>query len=250
MRRTVSIAIAVLLAGGLATAAAGAPASYVKAAIADPARPKDDRDADAIRAPADTLAFAGVRPGMTVVEMFPGGGYFTRMIGDVVGGKGRVVAIENAGWKGSVKADQALAAEPGRANVDLHVLPFGQLDAAPASADVVWVTQNYHDLKIAQYGTVDTAEFNRRVFQALKPGGVYFILDHEAPNGTDTAGIAKLHRIEKAQVVREVTAAGFQLAEEGAFLRRPADDHTKPIFDAAIRGKTDQYALKFVKPRS
>ena len=92
------------------------------------------------------------------------------------------------------------------------------------------------------------ADFNRRVFASLKPGGVYFILDHEANAGTTMEQIAKLHRIEKAQVIREVTAAGFRLAGEGEFLNRAGDDHTKGIFDPAIRGKTDQYALKFVKP--
>jgi predicted methyltransferase len=103
-------------------------------------------------------------------------------------------------------------------------------------------------LKIAKYGVVDTAAFNRAVFAALKPGGVYFILDHQANPGTGLDQIAVLHRIEKAQVIREVTAAGFRLAAEGRFLERPGDDHTKTIFDPAIRGRTDQYALKFVKP--
>jgi predicted methyltransferase len=88
------------------------------------------------------------------------------------------------------------------------------------------------------------------VFAALKPGGTYFILDHEAPPGTDDEAIAKLHRIERARVIREVEAAGFRLAAEGNFLRRPADDHSLPIFDKKVQGHTDQYALKFVKPRS
>lgn len=92
------------------------------------------------------------------------------------------------------------------------------------------------------------ADFNRRVFAALKPGGVYFILDHQANPGTTTDQIAALHRIEKAQIIREVEAAGFRLVKEGDFLHRPADDHTRSIFDPAIRGHTDQYALKFVKP--
>ncbi len=111
------------------------------------------------------------------------------------------------------------------------------------------MTQNYHDLKVAEFGQVDTAAFNRAVFVALKPGGIFFVLDHEAPPGTDLATIAKLHRIEKAQVIREVTAAGFRLEAEGTFLRRPADDHRLPIFDPKIKGHTDQYALRFVKPR-
>jgi predicted methyltransferase len=216
--------------------------------VADPARPKADTDADAAREPADTLAFAGVRPGMTVAELFPGGGYFTRMLSDVVGPKGQVIGIENAGWKGAVKADQAMIAEGGgRANVRLDVEPFGQL-ALSRPVDLFWITQNYHDLKIAKFGVVDMAQFNRQVFAALKPGGVYFILDHQANPGTTTAQIADLHRVAKDEVIREVTAAGFKLVAEGKFLNRPGDDHTKPIFDPSIQGKTDQYALKFVKP--
>ena len=232
-----------------ASAAAAAVPAEIASAVADPSRPKDDVAADAIREPAATLAFAGVRPGMTVVELFPGGGYFTRMLSDVVGAKGHVLGVENAGWKGAVKADQDMLAGGGLKNVALDVEPFGQLKLPPRGADLFWITQNYHDLKIAKYGQVDLAAFNRQVFDALKPGGVYFILDHEAPAGVTTAQIAELHRIEKATVIREVTAAGFRLAGEGKFLNRPADDHSKSIFDPAIRGKTDQYALKFVKPR-
>src|SRR5882724_10121421 len=124
-------------------------------AVADPSRPKDEAAADAIRDPADTLAFAGVKPGMNVVEMFPGGGYFTRMISDVVGPKGAVLGVENAGWKGAAEADRKMMAELNRPNITLDVEPFGQMKAPAGKADLVWVTQNYHDLKIAEYGVVD-----------------------------------------------------------------------------------------------
>ncbi len=89
---------------------------------------------------------------------------------------------------------------------------------------------------------MDLADFNRRVFAALKPGGVYMIIDHQANPGTTDAQIATLHRIEKAQVIREVEAAGFKLAGEGTFLRRAGDDHTLTIFDPKVQGRTDQYA--------
>jgi len=226
--------------------AADAPA-YVAAAVADSARPKEDRDADVLRDPADTLAFAGVKPGMTVGELFPGGGYYTRLISDVVGPSGKVYGLENAGWKDAVELDHKVVAEPGRANVTLDVEPFGQFKL-PEKVDLFWITQNYHDLHIAKYGAVDMATFNRHVFESLKPGGVYFILDHEANPGMTDSQIAIFHRIAKARVIAEVTDAGFKLADEGKFLRRPADDHTKTVFDPAIRGHTDQYALKFVKP--
>jgi predicted methyltransferase len=246
MRLTILGAAALLFIAG-AVMAADAP-TYVAKAVADASRPKDDTDTDAARDPADTLAFAGVKPGMVVGELFPGGGYFTRMLSDVVGPKGKIYGIENTGWKGAVEADQKAIADGKLGNVALDPESFGQFKL-PRKIDLFWITQNYHDLHIAKYGAVDMADFNHRVFAALKPGGIYFILDHQANPGTTLDQIAVLHRIEKAQVIREVTAAGFKLVAEGDFLRRPADDHTKTIFDPAIRGHTDQYALRFVRPR-
>jgi predicted methyltransferase len=233
--------------GAIGSARAADMPAYVATAVADPARPKDDRAADALRDPADTLAFAGVKPGMVVGELFPGGGYYTRLISDVVGPRGKVYGLENVGWKEAVTADQQILSEPRRSNFTLDIEPFGQFKL-PEKVDLFWITQNYHDLHIAKYGAVDMAAFNRHVFESLKPGGVYFILDHEANPGMTDSQIAVFHRIEKARVIAEVTDAGFKLADEGKFLERPADDHTKTIFDPAIRGHTDQYALKFVKP--
>ena len=218
---------------------------YVAAAVGDTARPPGDVKNDLHRKPAETIAFAGVKPGMIVGEFFPGGGYFTRMLSAVVGASGHVYAIENVAWTGEL---EGVLAEGRLTNVSLEALPFGAV-RFPKPLDIVWVTQNYHDLKIAEYGHVDTEAFNRTVFASLKPGGTYFILDHEAPTGTDLAGIARLHRIEKTQVIREVTAAGFELVAEGTFLRQQSDDHTLPIFDKKIRGQTDRFALRFVKPR-
>ncbi len=231
---------------GLATAAMAAPMpDYVAKAVADPARPKTDSTRDALRAPAETIAFVGVKPGMKVAEFFPAGGYYTRMISDVVGPTGKVYGIENPKWdKGE---DAKMAAEPGHGNVAIQMMPsFGGF-ALPEKVDVVWTTQNYHDLHVKEYGNLDIADFNSRVHDALKPGGIYFVLDHQANPGTDEAGIAKLHRIEKAQVIKEVTAAGFRLVGEGKALNRPTDDHTKMSSDPAIKSHTDQFMLKFQK---
>jgi predicted methyltransferase len=242
MKLATAIAVIALAAG--AGQAVSAP-SPVTLAIADPSRPKDDRAADAVRDPVDTLNFAGVKPGMKVAEFFPGGGYYSRLLIDVVGPKGKVYGLENAGWKGAAKDDEAIAAAHPNFTVDAET--FGQFKL-PEKVDLVWITQNYHDLHIAKYGAVDMADFNRRVFAALKPGGVYFILDHQANPGTTDAQISDLHRIEKAKVISEVTDAGFKLVDEGKFLENSTDDHSKNVFDPAIRGHTDQYALKFVKP--
>jgi predicted methyltransferase len=235
----------------IAAPVAAAPklADVIAAAVADPARPAEGRAADPLRKPAETLAFSGVKPGMMVGEFYPGGGYFTRMISGVVGPTGHVYGLDNQGWKGAIKADQDLFKEcPKCTNVTMDAQPFGTV-AFPRSLDLAWITQNYHDLKIAEYGKVDTVEFDRAVYKALKPGGTFFILDHQGSATMTVADIEKMHRINRDLVVKEVTSVGFKLVAEGKFLRRPGDDHTKSIFDKAIQGHTDQYALKFVKPR-
>jgi predicted methyltransferase len=226
------------------TAAAASVPDYVSKAVADPSRPKTDSTRDPLRAPAETLAFTGVKPGMTVAEFFPSGGYYTRMISDVVGPNGKVYGIDNPKWDRG--EDAKMAAEPGHANVSIQLVKFGEFNL-PQKVDLVWTTQNYHDLHVAEYGPVDIASFNKRVYDALKPGGIYFILDHQANPGTDEAQIAKVHRIEKSQVIKEVTAAGFKLVGESDVLHRPADDHTKMSSDPAIKSHTDQYLLKFQK---
>ena len=250
MRRLALLALATLPFAGC-HAATPKPGTSIEQAVADPARPAGFRAADSFRKPAETLAFSGVKAGMTVGEFYPGGGYFTRMLSDVVGPSGHIYAIENAGWNDSVKDDQKMLAEGKWTNVSLDVKPFGMV-TFPKPLDLAWVTQNYHDLKIDKYGpggkAVDTVAFDRAVYKALKPGGTFFILDHQGPPGLNSAQIAEMHRINRDQVVKEVTSVGFKLAGEGRFLRNPADDQTKPIFDPSIRGHTDQYALKFVKP--
>ncbi len=248
MRRFVYLMFAAALVAPLHAATPSKINANIARAVADPSRPADNKALDELRLPAETLAFSGVRPGMAVGEFYPGGGYFTRMLSDVVGPAGHVYGLENQGWKGAVKANEAILAEGRLKNVSMNAQPFGTV-AFPKPLDIAWVTQNYHDLKIAEYGKVDTLAFDRDVYKALKPGGIFFILDHQGAPGLTEAEIAKLHRINRDLVVKEVTAAGFKLVAEGNFLRRPGDDHTLPIFDKTIQGHTDQYALKFVKPK-
>ena len=244
MKKTVIGAALFALALTGAVMAAATP-DYVTQAVADSTRPTADTDHDALRLPAETIAFAGVKPGMKVAEFFPGGGYFTRLLSDVVGPSGHIYGIENAKWDDG--SDAKVAAAVKNHNVSVQMAKFGQF-TLPEKVDLAWITQNYHDLHIAKYGPVDMAAFNRHVYDSLKPGGIYFILDHQANPGTGEAQIAVLHRIEKAQVIREVEAAGFKLVAEGNALHRTADDHTKSVFDKSIRGHTDQYMLRFVKP--
>ena len=243
-----AILISAALALSAAVAAASPPPAYVAKAVADTTRPAGDTKLDADRKPAEVLAFAGVRPGQTVGEYLPGGGYYTRLLSDVVGPKGKVYALETTTWgQQNIDETKKALAEPGRGNVSLDLAPLGQFKLDD-KVDVFWTSLNYHDLHIAKYAVVDMAAFNKHVYEVLKPGGTYFIVDHAANAGTDDAAISKIHRIEKAQVIKEVTAAGFKLAGESDLLAHPADDHTKNVFDPAVRMKTDQFILKFRKP--
>ena len=244
MKQKVLGAALLALALSGAVLAASIP-NYVTNAVADTTRPKADTDRDTLRLPAETIAFAGVKPGMKVAEFFPGGGYFTRPLSDVVGPQGHIYGIENAKWDDG--SDAKVAAAVKDHNVTMQLVKLGEF-SLPEKVDVAWITQNYHDLHIAKYGPVDMAAFNRHVYESLKPGGTYFILDHQANPDTGDAQIAKLHRIPKAQVIREVEAAGFKLAAQGDALHRTTDDHTKSVFDKSVQGHTDQYMLKFVKP--
>lgn len=232
----------------MATPAAAARDDVIAKAVADPTRPADDRALDANRKPTEVLAFAGVRPGLAVGEYLPGGGYYTRLLSDVVGPKGKVYALETTTWgkENIANTQKALDALPVR-NASLDLAPLGTFHL-PGKVDVFWTTINYHDLHVPKYANVDIAAFNKLVFDSLKPGGTYLIVDHAAAPGTGVTDSPTLHRIEEATVIKEVTAAGFRLAAESRALRNPADDHTKKVFDPAIRMRTDQFILKFRKP--
>ena len=229
--------------GALAASAPLSPA--IEKAVADASRPADDRNLDAVRKPAQLMAYAGVHPGERVAEYLPGGGYYTRMLSDVVGPTGKVFALETTTWKGSVEAEQKVLAEPGRGNVVLDSAPLGEFHLAE-KVDLFWTTLNYHDLHVPKYATIDMAVFNKHVYDSLKPGGIYLIDDHAAAAGTGATVSPTLHRIEKAQVIKEVTAAGFRLVSESDMLANASDDHSKAVFD--LHFKTDQFVLKFRKP--
>jgi predicted methyltransferase len=239
------------------TATAGAyakPTAAQLAAVADKARPEADSKRDADRKPAEMLEFAGVAPGQTVVDLIPGGGYFTRIFSKAVGPKGTVYAV---GGPPRPAADPAkpppppaqdtIAADPAYSNVKSVHLPLINGLAIPTKADVVWTAQNYHDVKNIK--AVDIMAFNKSIYDSLKPGGVFVVLDHVAATGAAADPEDKLHRIDPAIVKREVTAAGFKFEGESKVLANPADDHTKTVFDPAIRGHTDQFIYKFRKPK-
>jgi predicted methyltransferase len=241
--------MAFAVAAPLAHAADKIPAA-ISAAVADAGRPDADKQRDADRKPAATVAFAGIKKGDKVAELLPGGGYFTRIFSKVVGDKGVVYALAPpprpnapAGAPEPAAAVNAIAAE----DKNVKVAMLGQDKLAPEPVDVVWTSQNYHDLH--NRPNADLAAFNKSVFDALKPGGTYIVLDHAAEAGSGTRDTSTLHRIDPEAVKTEVTAAGFKLEGQSDVLKNPQDPHTANVRDPSIRGKTDQFILKFRKPK-
>jgi predicted methyltransferase len=248
MRRSIFIGAFAALLLVAPTSFAQATPDEIAAALADTTRPEKDREADARRHPAELLAFTGVKAGDTVVDWVPGSGYFTRPFSTIVGDSGKVYAWAQTEFADSHdigKAANALAAE--RKNVTAVIVPFAE--APPIqNADVVWTSQNYHDLYAEFMKGPDVAAFNKQIFDMLKPGGVYVIVDHAAKAGSGHEAGETLHRIDPALVKSEVEAAGFVFEGESNVLANPEDTHELMVFDEKIRGKTDQFVYKFRKP--
>jgi len=251
-RATLFLAGAALLASTALTLAA-APTAKMKAAVADSGRPAADTARDENRKPADMLAFAGIGPGKLVVDMLPGGGYFTRIFAKAVEPGGRVYAYFGTQYDARLKTQgkdpdyQFADLKQTYKNLGVIHGPLPQF-VTPEPVDVVWTSQNYHDMHNKQYA-MDVNEVNKSVFKSLKPGGYYVIIDHKAAESAGDDVTETLHRIKETTVKKEVEAAGFKLVAEGKDLTFPGDDGTKRVFENDIRGKTNQFMLKFQKPR-
>src|SRR5215470_11817167 len=273
LTRKCSIALLVLIVWALAFASRGGGAAPVGASTAQPAavehvdavvvppavhavvdaadRSANDRALDPGRHPAEMLAFFGVQPGMRVAELGAGGGYTTELLARSVGPSGTVFA-QNSPLILKRFAEQpwsARLATPPMANVVRVDREFD--DPLPPEAhdlDAVVIVLFYHD---TVWMGVDRSKMNRAVFRALRPGGVYGVVDHSARSGSGTADVQTLHRIDERVVRDEVTAAGFDLVADASFLRNPSDArdwNDSPSAAAARRGTSDRFVLKFVKP--
>ena len=192
----------------------------LRAAIESAARPAADRARDEFRHPEEALTFWGLSPAMTVVEVQPGsGGWWTAILRPYAQATGgRYVAADD------LAALQAV--EPGSADMVLIARAFHN-----------WARQDRTDAVLAA------------AYRALKPGGVYMVIDHSAEAGSGLRDTETLHRIDAAIVKSEVTAAGFIFEGESKVLRDPADPRKANVYDASIRGKTDQFVLRFRKPK-
>mgnify|MGYP000923067564 CR=1 FL=1 len=249
-----SLAVAALLATAACQTMGEAPVTAstenIVAAVADAARPQADKDRDANRKPADMVAFGEVRPGDKVGELVPGGGYMTRILSKAVGPTGKIYVfasqpVAREGQPPPAAPVAAITADTANyGNVQVVISNFATI-ANPEPLDLVWTSQNYHDMHNPGRN-LDINAANKAILNALKPGGLYIVLDHQSAKGTEFS--ADLHRIDEAKVKAEVLAAGFEFVGASTVLRNPADDGAKTIFDPSIRGKTDQFILKFKKP--
>jgi predicted methyltransferase len=256
MRAPYSLMTTALALFVLCGAAAQAPATYrvpanapanIKRAVEAAARPAEQRAVDANRKPAETLMLAEVAEGERVVELAAFGHYWTNMLVDAVGASGQVYMVDMP-WTDRFGGEAARAFDTSHANATYTQAHYNQMQL-PTNVDAVIMVQFYHDLKRSNAAeSADTADMNRKIFAALKPGGIYLVIDHNAEAGSGWRDAMTLHRIDPATIKSEVTAAGFELATDSSLLANPADDRKIGMRDASIRGKTDQAVLVFRKP--
>ena len=244
MKRPLLAAFVAALLAVPITAGAALPAS----AVASPARAADTM-MDARRKGPEIVAFAEVKPGQRVYDLIPGAGYFTRLFSLAVGPSGRVFAVWPDEYDKVSKPDsdvmRKMAAKAPFTNVRVLTQPAR---AFSAPEPLVFTSQNYHDYPNPFMGKVDPAALNAAAYKALKPGGLFVIVDHSGRPGTGMKETDTLHRIDAATVKRQVQAAGFKLVGESKLLANPNDPRTASVFDKPIRGTTDQFILKFRKP--
>ncbi|WP_340318381.1 class I SAM-dependent methyltransferase [Rhizorhabdus argentea] len=238
----------------MATAAQAGTPVYLSAAVSASGRPAQAVELDAGRKPAQVLAFLGLKPGMAAADIMTGSGYWAEIMAAAVGPKGKVTAFEPAQFYND-PAEQKVwkALTERRSDIDFVRYPFEAFTAGGRRFDFVIINLNYHDLywESAKYGIArtDPQAFLKELFASVKPGGVVGIVDHVGPAGDTRALVDKLHRIDPSTVKADFAAAGFRFEAASPLLANAADDHSKPVFDPAIRGKTDRFLYRFRKPK-
>jgi predicted methyltransferase len=228
-----------------------ADAAAIDAALANSDRFQGDAEQDEWRRPAEVLKFMELRPGQTVLDYFAAAGYYTELMARVVGPEGKVIAYNNAEYrKFSEDAPVKRYGNSRLANVTEVTTPVEAVGLDPASIDAVLFMQSYHDLYWRPkkgWPETDPAKALAQLVPALKPGAAVVVVDHVANAGDPTQSVTALHRIDPAVLKRDFEAAGLKLEAESPVFANPADDHTKEVFDKAIRHKTDQVMYRFRK---
>ena len=255
MRPITTFATAALLLGicsaapaqqGAYMAPAGTPAN-IRRAVESSARSAEQTTRDAGRKPAEVLTMAGIDDGDEVIEFGAFGHYYSTMLVEAVGPSGHVYMVDMP-WVEPFGGEAARAFDAAHANASFMQVDYNEMEL-PDGADAALMILFYHDTsREAADETVDTADMNARIFDALAPGGTFLVIDHVAAAGSGWGAAQTLHRMDPATIIDEVTAAGFELVTNSDLLSMPADDHTLNIFDPAIRGMTDRALLVFRKP--
>ncbi len=226
----------------------------VLSALANEQRPAADRARDSSRETAAVLRFFGIGPGMTVLDFYSGGGYYAEILSYLVGPQGRVVAYNNTPYLQFSKDELATRYAGGRLpNVEQLVSGNNELSLPANTFDAVLMTDAYHDIYMVDekigWSRIDGPKMLAVIFASMRPGAVLGVVDHAAAPGTLPEAAVALHRIDPGLLKRDLQAAGFVLDGESDVLRNPADDGSRPVFDPAIRGQTDQVVLRFRRPR-
>jgi predicted methyltransferase len=230
---------------GMATAQDAKAPDY-EAIVAAPDRSDADRQTDQRRQPAKMLAFAGVKAGMKVLDMEASAGYSTELLARTVSPTGVVYAQDSAAVIERFVKDKydIRAQKPAMKNVIHVVRNFDDpIPSDVSGLDLITFFFAYHDIT---YMEVDRAEMNRKMFAALKPGGLLIIADHSARAGEGTTVAKTLHRIEESTLRKEIEAAGFKFVSEGDFLHHPEDPRDVPVFRPVV--PIDEFVLKYQKP--
>lgn len=219
--------------------------AHIARGINAPDRTEEMTVRDAARKPAETLMLAGLQEGSHIAEITALGLYYSTILSAALGPQGQLDMYDMPYMEefGAIVQGEAFAAShPNSRYYNVH---YNDIELAP-NLDAVYNILYYHDLKPLD---VDTATFNAKVFNALKPGGTYFIVDHKAEDGSGWRDAATIHRIGKEVIVQEVTAAGFELVEDSDLLANPDDPRDTMVFAPGTRGTTDQAVLVFRKPQ-
>lgn len=230
----------------LAAPSFAADPTPIESSIASPERTDKDRERDAREKPAEVLAFAGVKPGMTVVDMFAGGGYYTELLAGVVGPTGKVLSVNNVPYEQYSKdAVKARFTEGRLENVERRLVEASYMYLPPKSADLIVIVMSFHDAFWIEekegWPQINTDGFIESMKRVLKPGGKLLIVDHNAPAGTGAEMAGKAHRLSEDFAKKTLTSHGFVLEKTYDGLRNKDDQLDKPVFDPAVRGKTDRY---------
>jgi predicted methyltransferase len=228
-------------------------ASIYEVAVASDARPDSDRARDAGRKPAAVLEFFDIEPGMTVLDMFTGGGYYAEIISEVVGEQGKVIAQSNHAYLGFVGDVFEERFGSGRlTNVEVLMAENNELSLQADSLDAVMLVLSFHDLYYSDpengWPRIDGPAFLAELKKGLKPGGIVAVIDHYAETGAPAETGSSVHRIDPAIVMADMEAAGFVMDGQSDLLRNPADDLRKTVFAPEIRGKTDRFIMRFRNP--